>query len=128
MRSLILSFLTSLLTSFFVLYLFLYHYVKVVDGVRVIRELEAPLLKSALEGGDAKELARRKALILEAFKLALKERRGIIFVSQGVFKAPFEDITDEVLERARYWYAYLLTSSGGFSPQTPQKQGREPQR
>ena len=116
MRSVVLSVLLSLLTNLLVLYLFLYHYVKVVDGARIVGELSAGLTEDVFEG-NAELAARKKVLIYRAFSLALREQKGIVFVSQSVFKAPFEDVTDEVLERTRYWYAYLLTAPGALSPE-----------
>lgn len=116
MRNLLLSLLVSLLTSLLVLYLFLHRYVKVVDGARVVSELSAPLTEEVL-GGRAEEAARKKVLIYRAFSLALKEQRGVVFVSQSVLKSPFRDVTDEVLERTRYWYAYLLASGGALPPE-----------
>ncbi len=128
MRNLVLSFAVSLFTTVFVLYGFLSHYVKVVDGTRIIREMEAPLLKGIMNEGKAGEAVRKKVLIYRAFRLALEEQRGIVFVFQSVFKAPFRDVTDEVLQRTRYWYAYLVSTGGAVPSEGGGKQGRKPQK
>ena len=129
MRDLVMSFLVSAFVSLLALYLFLYHYVRVVDGVRVVKSLEEPLLRDAIKGGaDVEEVARKKILIFKAFKLALDEQRGVVFVSQSVLKSPFKDVTDEVLERTRYWYAYLVSSGGYLPSEGGSKQGRKPEK
>lgn len=128
MKNIVLSFLTAISGTLLIFYLFFSHYVKVVDGVKVLRSLESPLLKDAMQGGMAPEvLARRRALIYKAFKKAIDEEKGVVFVSQGILKSPFEDRTDEVLERTRYWYAYFLSIGRDITSEGGNKQGRKPE-
>ena len=129
MRNAVVSLIVAAFVSLLILYLFLYHYVRVVDGVRVVRSLEEPLLRDAMKGGaDVEEVARKKVLIFKAFKLALEEQRGVVFVSQSVLKSPFKDVTDEVLKRTRYWYAYLVSSGGYLPSEGGSEQGRKPEK
>ena len=126
MKTVLLSFVYSLFGTVVLLYVLFTHYFKVVDGVKVLKEMETPLLKEMTQGVPPDVLAKRKALMIRAFEMAVKEQKGIVFMSQSVLKSPFRDVTDEVLERTRYWYAYL-TAHGVFGgSEGRDKSGQEP--
>jgi len=125
MTGFLLNVFISVFLNLFVLYVFLFHFVKVVDLQKIALTMEKPILEK-VGSEDPESLAKKKVLLFKAISLALEEQRGIVFLSSGVLKSPFEDVTDEVLERSRYWYAYLLSSSEFFAPEGGNKQGRKP--
>jgi len=67
MREIVLSVVFSVFASVLLLYMFLFHYVKVVDGVKVLSSMERPLLRD-VGREDPGELARKKVLIYRAFR------------------------------------------------------------